>query len=298
MGKKEINKPEITVETFNRAIRTYQREDVSYLLAHGILKQVPEDEKLATYQQLVALQNMEILQAVAKEESHLNPQMFAKQSDSSQSKVFVNQCLMKFRKHFQYEDENVCDTLFTLACQCGCVGMLRFLMEQHKAEKRYAELGSYSLDILKTIKDVPSGSLSSDDLVRFYFSAATTDDHEKKLDFLAANSFDLFLKNSSNQTVIDLLQERIRQGKYPKNRHGSLIQIEDKKMLGKLNKMLDEKLHPVISRKTSKKNVYIGSAIACALVLLIIVGFAFSSGSGKNDNDTVSSTESVENTQK
>lgn len=46
MGKKEINKPEITVETFNRAIRTYQREDVSYLLAHGILKQVPEDEKL------------------------------------------------------------------------------------------------------------------------------------------------------------------------------------------------------------------------------------------------------------
>ena len=101
-GKKEINKPEITVETFNRAIRTYQREDVSYLLAHGILKQVPEDEKL----------------------------------------------------------------------------------------------------------------------------------------------------------------------------------------------------HPVISRKTSKKNVYIGSAIACALVLLIIVGFAFSSGSGKNDNDTVSSTESVESTQK
>lgn len=154
------------------------------------------------------------------------------------------------------------------------------------------------MDILKTIKDVPSGSLSSDDLVRLYFSAATTDDHEKKLDFLAANSFDLFLKNSSNQTVIDLLQERIRQGKYPKNRHGSLIQIEDKKMLGKLNKMLDEKLYPVISRKTSKKNVYIGSAIACALVLLIIVGFAFSSGSGKNDNDTVSSTESVENTQK
>lgn len=118
-------------------------------------------------------------------------------------------------KDFQYEDENVCDTLFTLACQCGCVGMLRFLMEQHKAEKRYAELGSYSLDILKTIKDVPSGSLSSDDLVLLYFSAATTDDHEKKLDFLAANSFDLFLKNSSNQTVIDLLQERIRQGKYP-----------------------------------------------------------------------------------
>ena len=46
------------------------------------------------------------------------------------------------------------------------------------------------------------------------------------------------------------------------------------------------------------QNVYIGSAIACALVLLIIVGFAFSSGSGKNDNDTVSSTESVESTQK
>ena len=69
--------------------------------------------------------------------------------------------------------------------------------------------------------------------------------------------------------------------------HGILKQVPE-----------DEKLHPVISRKTSKKNVYIGSAIACALVLLIIVGFAFSSGSGKNDNDTVSSTESVEGTTK
>ena len=69
--------------------------------------------------------------------------------------------------------------------------------------------------------------------------------------------------------------------------HGILKQVPE-----------DEKLHPVISRKTSKKNVYIGSAIACALVLPIIVGFAFSSGSGKNDNATVSSTESVENTQK
>ena len=61
MGKNKKEKPELTLENLNRAIRTYQREEVLYLIQHGILKDIPEDEKTATYQQLVSLQNMEIL---------------------------------------------------------------------------------------------------------------------------------------------------------------------------------------------------------------------------------------------
>ena len=67
MGKNKKEKPELTLENLNRAIRTYQREEVLYLIQHGILKDIPEDEKTATYQQLVSLQNMEILQSVARQ---------------------------------------------------------------------------------------------------------------------------------------------------------------------------------------------------------------------------------------
>ena len=57
MGKKKKEKPELTLENLNRAIRTYQ--------------------------QLVSLQNMEILQSVAKQENFLDPEIFCNQSDSS-----------------------------------------------------------------------------------------------------------------------------------------------------------------------------------------------------------------------
>ena len=90
MGKNKKEKPELTLENLNRAIRTYQREEVLYLIQHGILKDIPEDEKTATYQQLVSLQNMEILQSVARQENFLDPEIFCNQSDPSQSKVFVN----------------------------------------------------------------------------------------------------------------------------------------------------------------------------------------------------------------
>ena len=57
MGKNKKGKPELTLENLNRAIRTYQ--------------------------QLASLQNMEILQSVAKQENFLDPEIFCNQSDSS-----------------------------------------------------------------------------------------------------------------------------------------------------------------------------------------------------------------------
>ena len=47
MGKNKKEKPELTLENLNRAIRTYQREEVLYLIQHGILKDIPEDDKTA-----------------------------------------------------------------------------------------------------------------------------------------------------------------------------------------------------------------------------------------------------------
>ncbi len=57
MGKNKKEKPELTLENLNLAIRTYQ--------------------------QLVSLQNMEILQSVAKQENFLDPEIVCNQSDSS-----------------------------------------------------------------------------------------------------------------------------------------------------------------------------------------------------------------------
>ena len=291
MSKIEKAKPEMTLDAFYRAIRTYDRPTVLYLIQHGILKEVPADEKSATYHQLVALQNMEIMQAVAKHETTLDPDIFVNQSETSQSKVFVNQCLSKFRKQFNYQDATVCDTLFTLSCQCGCTGMLHTLIEQKKCRERYPQLGGCPIDILKTIKSVSDETLSDDDLVSLYFATATSCDCEKKLDYLNGNGFDLFIKNSEGKSVIDLLDTRIKENRYPKNRHGSLLQIEDKKMLSKLNKMLYEKTYPEEKHAPSKNIVRYAIALAC--IALVIVVICATSALKRNDASGDSTTESI-----
>lgn len=290
MGKSKKEKPELTLESFNRSIRTYQRDDVLYLIQHGILKDIPADEKLATYQQLVSLQNLEILQAAARQEATLDPEMFCNQSDSSQSKVFVNQCLAKFRKQFSLEDDNVCTTLFNLSCQCGCISMLHTLIEHKKGKERYPELANYSLDVLKAVKDIPAGTMSDTDLVQLYFYAAISADAEKKLDYLSSSGFDLFVKDVSGKTVMDKLQERITENKYPKNRHGSLMQIEDKKMLSRLNKTLYEKTHPAIKEKPDKKLIYAGVATLCVVLVIVVICV---SSSKKSNSNAATSTEDV-----
>lgn len=57
MGKNKKEKPELTLENLSRAIRTYQ--------------------------QLASLQNMELLQSVAKQDNFLDPEIVRNQSDSS-----------------------------------------------------------------------------------------------------------------------------------------------------------------------------------------------------------------------
>lgn len=298
MGKKKQETPELTLESFHRAIRTYQRDQVLYLMQHGILRDVPEEEKIPTYRQLVSLQSMEIMQALAKYEPALDPEIFCKQSDSSQSKVFVNTCLLKFKKQFQTSEPSVCHTLFTLSCQCGCVGMLHLLIGEKKVPERYPELGGYSLDILKTIREIPAGTLSDSALVDLYFTAATTADAESKLDYLAANGFDLFVKNADGRTVIDQLNARVKEHSYAKNRHGNLMQLQDKKMAARLSKMLYEQTHPPVKEAPSKKVLGCGIAVACATILAIAICVASASRNAKAaDESTTEAAAASDSTQ-
>ena len=168
--------------------------------------------------------------------------------------------------------------------------MLHILIEQKKVKERYPELAQYSLDVLKTVKEIPAGTMSGTDLVQLYFLAAISADCEKKLDYLSASGFDLYVKNASGKTVIDRLEERIKENKYSKNRRGSLMQIEDKKMLAKLTKALYEKTHPPVKEASSKKMIGCGLAIACMAVLAIAVCVA-SSSSKKSDNQNETTTE-------
>lgn len=284
--EKKKEKPELTFDALKEAIRTYSRTDVAYLIQKGILKEIPESEKLSVYQSLASLQSLDIMAAIAKEEAHLNPQIFAEQTASSQWKSFVCQCFQKFHKQFVYDDRAVCDTLFTLALQCGSASMLQTLMEKGKVKDRYPEIGSCSLEMLKQFKKLTPDALPNNDLVQFYLSAATTPEHEQKLDYLSKKGFDLFITDASGKTVLDYLKERISGGNYEKNRHGTLLQLEDKNTYTKLKKMKEAKEHPTEKEKLSPKTLGIIIASACIVVILIALAVAPNLKKSSSSNHT------------
>lgn len=290
MKKTTDQKPEFTLDALSEAIRTYSREDVSYLLQKGILKEIPETDKMHYHRQLVSLQSLDIVSTIARQEDHLDPKIFLEQSVSSQWKSFVGQCLTKFHKHFQYDDREVCDTLFTLSLQCGVSSMLNTLLEKGKCKDRYPEIGSCSLEMLKELRKFSPDTIHNDDLVQFYLIAATTQEHEKKLDYLNKKGFDFFVKDSTGKTVIDYLNERITSGRYEKNRHGSLLQVEDKKMYGKLKAMKEEKEHPASSKKLSTKTLACVIASVCVVAALILIA-VIPNLKKSSDSNTVTDTE-------
>lgn len=110
--------------------------------------------------------------------------------------------------------------------------------------------------------------------------------------FFFINHFDIFVKNSTGKSVADLLDARIKENRYPKNRHGSLLQIEDKKMLSKLNKLLYEKMYPEEKHAPSKTMLRYAIALACiALLIIVLCATSISrkqNASGENTTESTS----------
>ena len=290
MGKSNKSTPELTLEALTQAIRAYRREDVAYLLQKGILKEIPESEKISVYRELVSLQNPDIISAIAKQETHLPPEIFDDPSRSSQSKSFVCQCFTKFRKQFNYESTAVCNQLFTISCECGCTGMINYLIEKGKAKDRYHELGGCSLDTLKQTKKLTYDLMPADELVQFYLAAFTTAEREAKFTYLTAHGFDLFIKDHDGKNILFYLKERISSGKYPKNRHGSLLQTEDRNIYEKLKKLKSDLENPSPAKETSKKKLALIISAVCVIVLIIAIAIA-SEWKGKSTSDNTGEAE-------
>lgn len=297
MAKNQNKLPDVTPEALREAIRTYRRDNVSYLLKKNVLKQIPDADKRDIYRSLVALQSIEIMRAVAKEEVYLDPEIFFIDSDSSQSKNFIKACLVKYRRKFRYADDAVCDTLFTLAGECSCAEMARLLIHQGKVKNRYAELGCFSPDMLRLIREIAPESVPNDTFVKIYFFAATTSGHEEKMDFLISSGFNLFLKDESGKTVLDYLNERISGGKYPKNRQGSHLLIEDKKMAARLAKLLEKQNSEQAANPFSDRKVRIAVIAACVLVVAAVAALWYASSDGGDTADETVSTEEILSTE-
>lgn len=277
-------------ENLKNAIKLYHRSEVADLLKQGALKQIPEEEQLELCQSLIALRDMKIVDILSRDPAIFQPDILKLDFTSWNNREFIIKVLDKYKKKFNLNDEKTFKQLFDIACTADSTDTVRFLLKQKKAVSCYPLLGGAPDSTFELISQITPSDLNKDQTVELLFLAATSAKGTARIKRLAEAGFDLNAKNSSGQTAADLLSEKIRLGKYSKNRTGELNRSQDRQVLQILEK-------PVTKgpEKNDRKRRFWKIVVPCAAAgLLIIAAVAY--GIGYNSTNTSSGNETEAST--
>lgn len=269
-------------ESLKNAIKLYHRDEVSTLLKKGVLLQIPEEEKTEICQSLIALRDMKIADILAKDSSLFQPEILRLDFTSWNNREFIIQVLEKYKKKFNLNDENICEQLFQVACDADSADTIRFLLKQKKAVSCYSMLGSAPDSIFELISQLKPSDFDKDQTVQLLFLAASSAKGVERLKKLKDAGFDLNTKNSRQESAADLLSQKMRLGKYSKNRLGELNRNQDRQSLQFLTRP-----ERTADESNTKKRPSWKVIVPCAAAgVLILAGIAFGIGYKAMDNSS------------
>ena len=194
----------------------------------------------------VALRDEKVIAKLAKEIEKFEPSMLDLDLNNWKNKEFVNLLMDKYYKKFDWADDLVCEEMFDIACKVENKKTLLFLIKQKKAVCKYANLAGASDSLFELISKIKPEELENDQVVAFVVNATLSEKATTRLKVLKQKGFDLSAKTAKGETAEQIMEERVQNGKYEKNRSGSLKKQQDKDALQYLKKLaggliLDEK---------------------------------------------------------
>ena len=145
-----------------------------------------------------------------------------------------------------------------------------------------------SADIIKLIKKVKPEEVSSDAVVSLYAEAAVAPNADEKLKALYQAGFDVHSKNADGKEASEVLEKKINETHYPKNKSGEIKHKKDLSSLSHLKnldkreakRVEEEELH---KKDTNKKIVFWCVLAAVCIGALVLVGVL--TGSFKEDEE-------------
>ncbi len=284
--------PELTMENFEQAIAKFQRKTVLTLLKGGILTTMEEAERIAAYQKLTALRSMDIIDFLSKQQPPFPAEMLQQDFNVYQNKNFVKEVLGKYNKKFNFAIEEECAKLFLIACAVDDEKTVKTLIRQKKAADCYSALGSASLIVFSQVSDIATDQLHDDERVQLYVNAALSEEWEAKINYLLNQKIDVFVKNTSEKTVVDLLAERVKTYKYGNDKKGRLQKLQEEQTLKYLQKIQFDLEHPQEPPFQIKKMVVIG--IVCVILAAVIgtvAGYVYVNKTSSTSTSTSTTTE-------
>lgn len=282
--------PNLTISDTNlkNAVKSYQRDEVIWLLKQNAFDLVPENEKAEVCQNLIALRSMTIMDFFAKKLDTFTPEMIQMDFSNWQNREFVKKVLDKYLKKFDLKTEETCTQLMSIACAVDSTSTAQYLVRQKKALSCCPMLGSASASMFQTITQISPSDLNADLTVELILAVTATSQSIERLDTLKALGYDLETKNSEGENAASLLSQKISKGKYPKNRNGELLRSKDKQTLQYLKR-------PERANDQEKKSFFTGKKLAVCMIAgaLIVICGAYGIGYQvmNSDSQTEASTE-------
>ena len=295
MSKKEKEiSLEATPENLRKEIRLYHRDQVLMLLKQNVLGQISENEKPGICRSIVSLRNLPMMDYVVKDVGHLKAADLKLDFEVAQNRVFIAELLKKYRKSLDFSTKEDCAELFELACEIDDDDTVKYMIRQNINVPDYKAVSCMATDAFRSVSSACKAKLSEKDPVGFYEAVSTSKDAAGKMDILLSDGYDLTVKNGKKETVLDLINKRVKANKYPNNKDGAAAKVRDRKLLHMLNPE-PEKTDEAGDNYKKKRLVYciIGAAvIVCCIAAIILIRKNLTSASSSDTSAASSETSS------
>ena len=273
-------------EMMKTEMKNKNRAQVLRLLKEGAFEQLTEQEIPSTCRELIALRDAQIVAELAKKVDIFTPEMLELDWNNWNDCQFVDQILSKYSKKFHWQDEEVCNKLFEIACVVGNEKTVLSLMKQKKAANLYSKLAASSDELFAVLLKSKLTEFSQDQIVDIIAYATLSGKANVRLKALLDKKFDFSTKNSQAETAVDVVKKLIEDKKYDKNKTGSLKKTQDANALQFLVKVEKGLVEEEPKKMEWKKILPISIAAVVVVAFACVIGISQHDSSKKNETQT------------
>lgn len=283
-------------EMMKTEMKNKNRAQVLRLLKEGAFEQLTEQEIPSTCRELISLRDAQIVAELAKKVDIFTPEMLELDWNNWNDCQFVDQILNKYSKKFCWQDEEVCNKLFEIACIVGNEKTVLSLMKQKKAANLYSKLAASSDELFAVLLKSKLTEFSQDQIVDMIAYATLSGKANVRLKSLLDKKFDFSTKNAQAETAVDVVKKIIEDKKYDKNKTGSLKKTQDANALQFLMKVEKGLIEKEPKKIEWKKVLPISIAAVVVVVFACVIGISQHDSSKNNETQTGNTNTSTNST--
>jgi len=220
------------------AVENGNNQLVEELLKKNALKCAPEEMKRALYINLVSMKKMYYVDCIVKREKVLEAAIIP-EPGSYADRQFLKAALRKYAGKLVMGNENEASRMMKLAVLCDDQKLVKTILKKQDSYAGLEYLVGGSDDMFKLFLKM-SGKIKEEDRPEILMYAYMAPEGEERLDkLIKKRSWKLTFRDEKGADVVDLMEEKIENLRYPNNKSGYLVKQTYQKKLRKLHKKLE-----------------------------------------------------------